>query len=472
MKTYIILHEGELLFPKRGTNKRGFYEKEIDEIKKHRCYKDARFICIEEEIEKYNLKTLDGNTWGLDEEVYSFKLWYDAYIDNNLNGFSIPIKAKDNNDYIISLRKTLDKYVNYLDRPAFAYEYDLLPSVKKVCETILEVLDNLIREKKDIAENKILDILRLFENDTFFIGELDKMYSFRGIAPFIDFRIKGYDKNYKKMMEEKLTFFRVRTRKFGSKEQISEVEHMLHLPYDKKDKASSTRFSISGVPCLYLGTTSYVCAKECKWDNNNEELFASVFIPNEKGKKLKILNLTISEALINGIYSRGGDNCKKRKELQISMLKIFPIVLASSFSLEKEDEIIRYEYLLPQALMNGASRKGIDGIAYLSMKGKNEFQYPQGVNLAIPALDISQNKLYSEKCRGFEISIPVLYDRQEGKKDKSYINIICKNHESVLCKVWIDEDILFYRETSYAKFDDFLIESMEKSGYNREVFEK
>ena len=40
--------------------------------------------------------------------------------------------------------------------------------------------------------------------------------------------------------------------------------------------------------------------------------------------------------------------------------------------------------------MRCASRIGIDGIAYLSMKGKDEFQYPQGVNLAILATDISE----------------------------------------------------------------------------------
>ena len=94
--------------------------------------------------------------------------------------------------------------------------------------------------------------------------------------------------------------------------------------------------------------------------NGSDNLYASVFVPNEKGKKFKILNLTISQALINGM----GDVDRK---LQNSMLKIFPLVIATSFSI-KNDERIKYQYLISQILMKVANENGIDGIAYLSMK--------------------------------------------------------------------------------------------------------
>ena len=92
-----------------------------------------------------------------------------------------------------------------------------------------------------------------------------------------------------------------------------------------------------------------------------------------------------------------------------------------NFTVEKEEEY-KYHYLLSQSLMRVANKCGIDGIAYLSMQGEDEFQFPQGVNLAIPATDISENRRYSEKCEGFEISKPVKYQGQEEKNAQSYIN--------------------------------------------------
>ncbi|MCM1414983.1 MAG: RES domain-containing protein [bacterium] len=261
-------------------------------------------------------------------------------------------------------------------------------------------------------------------------------------------------------MNKELTFYRVRTRKAGNKENISDVEHMLHLPYNLRDKASSMRFSAAGLPGLYLGTNTYVCSEECRW-NGSDELYASVFIPNSQGKKLKVLNLTISQALINGIYNRCSNEDEICEKLQNAMLKIFPLVIATSFSVESEEKM-KYHYLLSQALMRVANRNGIDGIAYLSMKGTDEFQYPQGVNLAIPANDISDENLYSEKCKGFKVSKPVLYCGQEGEGAKSYINEIYtkyvpSGYESFTSKLDIDGEMKFYGETCYGKFDDYIV---------------
>ena len=90
--------------------------------------------------------------------------------------------------------------------------------------------------------------------------------------------------------------------------------------------------------------------------------------------------MTISQALINGIYHKRIDNSEIKEKLQIMMLKIFPLIIATSFSVSEKNREIKYEYLISQALMKVINEIGI---AYLSMKGKDEFQYPQGVNLAL-----------------------------------------------------------------------------------------
>ena len=463
MKTYVIIQEGNLYKPLLGKNQRGYTEEEIEKMKKEDKLPDnTRLLCLEEEIEKYHLKNSNGNKWELKESVDSFYIWWHAYIDNNLNGFTIPISVKDNHEYRQELENILNRYIKYLNRPSFVYEEGLLDYIIKESELIIKALDCLICDNQDTADTILSEILDLFRDDPFLISDLDKSYSFRAIAPFQDLHSDGYDITYKKMMNTELTFFRARTKKKTDKTtNIHNIEDILHLPYNLKSKARSMRFSIQGLPGLYLSTSTYACSQECNWNKEDEELYASVFIPNEKGKTLKILNLTISEALINGIYHGYGDyNNARRRKLQISMLKVFPLVIATSFSVLTEENI-KYQYLLSQALMRVASKNGIDGIAYFSMKGKSEFEFPQGVNLAIPATDISDSNLYSEKCWGFDISKPILYSAQKGSKSKSYINEIYPKYDdngmkSFMSTLDVDGIVQFYGETKYGKFDDFL----------------
>lgn len=457
MKTYFIEKNGKILFPQKMVNKRGFYESELRELQKMNEYKDCKSYCIDEEIIKYKLCNLES----IDDEVKNFGCFIKAYNDNNLKGFSLPRQSTNNDGYRSDLEQLLFDYVKSLDCPAFAYEPGLLEEVRNEIGDILKALDYLINGEKQAADNIIKEILQGFLNNPFLVSELDNSYSFRCIAPYPEFWNEKCNEEYSKMMREDLTFFRVRILK--EEGAITNKEDMLHLPYSLSSRAKSMRFSEAHQPGLYLGTTTYVCCRECDWQNN-EDMYASVFIPNSQGRKFKILNLTITQALINGIFDRNLCNDRTydvRHKLQVAMLKMFPLVIATSFSV-KQDEEIKYHYLLSQALMRVVDTCGIDGIAYLSMKGVNEFQYPQGVNLAIPANDISEEKEFSSKCDGFSVLAPVLYENQVGNVEKSYINKIFEKHEldeieSFTSKVNIDGEMQFYGDTNYGKFDDYLV---------------
>lgn len=81
---------------------------------------------------------------------------------------------------------------------------------------------------------------------------------------------------------------------------------MLHIPFNKRELIKTQRFSISGVPCLYLGTTSYVCWLEMNKPRDSEFNVSSYKIPGQ----LKILNLVGDQMLINGQAS-GCNFCEK-----------------------------------------------------------------------------------------------------------------------------------------------------------------
>ena len=39
-------------------------------------------------------------------------------------------------------------------------------------------------------------------------------------------------------------------------------DEMFHIPYDKRHLVGNQRYSLSGLPCLYLGGSSYICWEE------------------------------------------------------------------------------------------------------------------------------------------------------------------------------------------------------------------
>ena len=96
------------------------------------------------------------------------------------------------------------------------------------------------------------------------------------------------------------------------------------------------------------------------------------------------------------------------------------------------------------------------------MRGKNEFQYPHGVNLALPAFDISKDQPYSKYCEMFDVTSPILFAPQAAQGVKSYINAIytktdVNGQESYLSKIDVNGRDIFYGDTEFANFDDFLV---------------
>ena len=247
-----------------------------------------------------------------------------------------------------------------------------------------------------------------------------------------------------------------------------------------EEKQYETSLFMHGKVCLYLGGTSYICSKESRW-NGKDHLYLASFKFNEKGKKLKILNLVVLQALLNGMIPRPGDNCK-RKELHNAMIRVFPLVIATMFTVqtsgkerERNGEEFKAEYLLSQILMNAIQKVGIDGVAYLSRQGKNDFQYPQMVCLAILVTDTNEKDEYGRLIHDYVMTKPVLIhsfeknDQQKNYQKKSYIN---ENYppyqkslqiENYTSKVECDGQTMFYQDTTFSKMDDYLVNQIHLS---------
>lgn len=427
-------------------------------------FANAKIYFIEDEIKKYNLKGDEHLRYLIgDEEIYQYSTWITAFNDRNIHVTSLPIDVPTNSAYEERLFQEIDIYLQALQKPAFVYNTELIDAVTKNCETIKAIFVNLKNGKQSEAENLLKGMLAPFtEDNPFLCNELGKSYAFKGLAPFLDLHMSGWNAEYEKMMKTDLTFFRSRTKSQTKSDEISTVEHILHVPYDKRNYAREERYSKASEPCLYLGVTSFVCAEECGWKHGSkDDMYTAIFVPNEYGKQLKILNLAFSQHLINGL-GLGMVNQEIELKIQSDMLKLYPLLLATSFTVKEDRKCVKYEYLISQCLIKVLHEIGIDGVAYLSARGEDEFQYPQGVNLALLAYDISDKKQFSKYCSMFEISRPVKFLGQENTEYKSYINEIYKEYmienefKSFASTVSCNGQDVFYGDTDLGKFDNYL----------------
>lgn len=423
-------------------------------------FKDALCINISEDIRQYNIKnrTKDNVEDLLSELQYEYYLWDSQYKNNNLKkDFTLPMNVESNEQYISVLKENFAEYCDAIDCIAFKYNEGLLDDVKQTCDEIILALNLYIQNRKSEAYEYILNILRKNINDPFWVSGLDKSYAFRGIAPFYNLQDKDYEDIYDKMNSGDLTFYRARP------ECVSNRIDMLHIPYESKFKVKAQRFSVDGTPCLYMGTTSFVCWEEY---DMNEEIYLSSFKFDDRGKQLKILNLVAPARLIDGIYNRNSNvQSEVRNKLQISLVKLFPLIYATSFHVNEENRTNRYEYIISQLLMDCIKEMNIDGIAYLSKKGKDDdSQYPQGINLAIPIFDIDNENQYGKCCEMLKMTKPV--GLNSGLKCKgdlhSYVN---KNYNKIdeygrqeyNSFVDYNGNREFYGNIRFSKFDDLLV---------------
>lgn len=447
--------------------------KYAEEMNKENQCDDFYCISVNEWIEKVNSPEYDNlnkkmrKFWdniNLDEllpdDIKLQKKEYEELHDKNINGFILPQEVGEDKDYLPTLEKIFSEYYNYIHNKKAFEEYNIDNDVKKITSDIIKAIKEYYLGNISNAQCIICEIIEnCIKNDStqFLLSELDKNYAFRGIAPFDNIRDMNVD--YKKQAEYELSFFKARQGKVESR------VNMVHIPLDSRGLISTQRFSIAGIPCIYLGVTSYVCWLELRKPTDSE-FNVSAFKFNEDGKKLKILNLVISEALINGMGNLN-ENISYSKRLQSEMLKIWPLVCATSFRVNDESRKFKSEYIVSQLIMMNLKKLGIDGVAYLSKQVKDDFQYPFTVNLALPVCDINNSK-YGDICNNFELTLPSNFSKytkiMNSHIDKnSYINECYQN--GFHSQVYFDNERIKYSDIVFSEFDNYLVSS-DFSKYN------
>lgn len=219
-----------------------------------------------------------------------------------------------------------------------------------ICNGILECIDQYHRGFPDKAFKKIETVM-------------SKLIS----HPLTIYRKSGWTGAFDAY--DPLKLFRVRNVQSNINYERKDI---FHTPYNLRSKVSTCRYSISGYPSLYLGTSLKLCCEEAKLGSFNDLTIASRFkiernMLHNNGIVIDVLelglkpkdflnysdNIDVRPTDIENEYRR-----RRFNEINLSDIGImskylywYPLIASCSFIRANKTDPFASEYIVPQLLM-------------------------------------------------------------------------------------------------------------------------
>lgn len=161
----------------------------------------------------------------------------------------------------------------------------------------------------------------------------------------------------------------------------NEIREYFHIPFSKRQLVGNQRFSVSGQPMLYFGSSVLAVAKEL--DKEPSELAIAAFLPSySEYYHTKIFSLTnhISDAVENslpGIFDSGSQLSYDDPEFSPSCRTIVKdvhraaLMQLCTFPVEYRESYIA-EYAIPQMLTTALREHGYEGIYFPSTRNYSD----------------------------------------------------------------------------------------------------
>ncbi|WKN31358.1 hypothetical protein PZB74_20625 [Porifericola rhodea] len=233
--------------------------------------------------------------------------------------FHLPISYSG--DFVSNVEEVLEKYLAKLKSLNLTDEEDkksFTQPLDKIIERQEYFIKGLIRTIEIYLEGHPYDAYSCFKNTLIY-----KDSEHPGTKWLIAFSNKY--------------FFRTRWVK-----GISSFGEMFHIPFEQRGIVRNQRYSISGVPSLYLSTNLYTCWKELQCPPL-DELY---FIRLNAIKNLNFFNLTWTPNPNPEIYQT---RQFYYRQLYDSLMR-WPLIALCSIRVKNIHDFFKPEYILPQIL--------------------------------------------------------------------------------------------------------------------------
>lgn len=195
-------------------------------------------------------------------------------------------------------------------------------------------------------------------------------------------------------------------------------DEIFHIPFQLREKVATQRFSIPGLPCIYLADSIYICWEELDRPDF-ESMHVSRFDITNANYKLLYLNNN-SDLMRKRCFNSSNTGIKINQF--VKYLSYWPLLAACSLKVFKKNDVFKPEYLIPQLILQWVvSVQNLDGIQYKSNRVKfNNHNIGTFSNIAIPVKKSTDKGFCPELLKKIKITNPIswqLLDISDPNKD-------------------------------------------------------
>lgn len=251
--------------------------------------------------------------------------------------FHLPIRW-DGRDFAATLKNLLDSYCQTLSSTLpYGGEKDaIIKQTKFVCRYLIRAVEHYLNGFPSKAYNSIS-------------GAMEKL---------MDQPLYVYPKDVE---NNTLDLFRAAC---VSDNLPYPRERLFHTPYSMRAKTATNRYSISGYPSLYLGTSLNLCCEEVNYSRQRTLGICSRFKINCRSRSyadhidINVIELAVKpqdllpEPVFEGQIGRtfrGGQ--LESKSVRSAYLLWYPLIAACSYIRVNKKDPFAAEYIIPQLLM-------------------------------------------------------------------------------------------------------------------------
>ena len=304
--------------------------------------------------------------------------------------------------YIV-LVQTLDDH----EYPAICSEVQgSLGQIESLCNQITSALDHYLRGFPSQAYGEIEKALDLLKVD-------------RLITP-----LTGFVPGERDMDEDFLNsilhppLYRMRPSKVEATSGTLSGKDLFHVPFEIRHRVQNQRYSIAGLPCLYLGSSTWICWEELGRPDL-DRVFVSRFRIVEETKVLDfqfpprtawIAFQYSQNEFVNQLHPIAAADLRNRYNdgFIAAYIGYWPLIAACSVERGSRDGAFYPQYIVPQLLLQWVTKaRRVDGIRYFSTR-----THPGAdphTNCAFPARDIAASGRCSYLRKKFHLTDPIAW---------------------------------------------------------------
>lgn len=345
------------------------------------------------------------------------------WITKNYDSLRLPIHIKKDKDYFQVLKDRYDKILT-----AF-------------CDT---ELSTLMRFSNQILES----IKAYYKNDTIESYELihklllDLSKDPCAILCFSQLQ----DCVIPKTLKGDAQFFRARE---GTSYIEYPAKEMGYVPFEHRTKCAANRYSLAGIPCLYLGNTSYVCWLEMNRPSDDKFCVSPFYIDDD----LSFFNIAIP------IHRLKESIDKNFRDEFIFLMKAYLLEIATSFYVEQNDRHFHSEYIVSQNIMRSCIRQKLNGIIFYTTRAvDNVLSLVCGINIAL-FIDYNEDGeksiIFEEKTKHGDAINYAMFKNLLPCQNYERYNLAVDQTDFIANIGGIDNQIK-YSETQFHEFDNYI----------------